>query len=146
MEKEFDYDLNRYVMIQSKAIEDRIKLFDKLYLEVGDKLFNLLNKLEMGLCDETIYEKLKHLKNKSSKTASSGAKSLNCIGQPKKNSETHSTYIITGNDELNIKKLSINLSCENELLEHKWTKFCYIFLIILFIFILFGPNNKGKIL
>ena len=143
MEKESDYDLNRYVMIQSKAIEDRIKLFDKLYLEVGDKLFDLLNKLEIGLCDETTDEKLKYLKNKSSKTASSGAKSLNYIGQPK-NSETHSTYIITGNDELNIKKLSINLSCENELLEHKWTKVCYIFLIILFIFILFGPNIKGN--
>ena len=143
MKKEFDYDLNRYVMIQSKAIEDRIKLFDKLYLEVGDTLFDLLNKLEIGLCDETTDEKLKYLKNKSSKTASSGAKSLNYIGQPK-NSETYSTYIITGNDELNIKKLSINLSCENELLEHKWTKVCYIFLIILFIFILFGPNIKGN--
>ena len=40
MKKEFDYDLNRYVMIQSKAIEDRIKLFDKLYLFYYNHLIN----------------------------------------------------------------------------------------------------------
>lgn len=37
MRKGFDNDL--YVKIQSKKIRDRFKLFDKLYLEIGGKLF-----------------------------------------------------------------------------------------------------------
>jgi len=37
MRKGFDNDL--YVKIQSKKIKDRIKMFDKLYLEIGGKLF-----------------------------------------------------------------------------------------------------------
>ena len=143
MENKVDFDLSRNLMIQSKAIEERIKLFDKLYLEVGDKLFDILNKLEMGLCDEATYDKLQYLKNKCSINDSSGAKALNCLGQPK-NSKNHSTYIITGNDELNVKELNINLSCENELLKGNWAKVCYIILIILFIFILFYLNNKKQ--
>ena len=39
MENKVDFDLSRNLMIQSKAIEERIKLFDKLYLEIGGKLF-----------------------------------------------------------------------------------------------------------
>ena len=37
MRKGFDNDL--YVKIQSKKIKDLIKMFDKLYLEIGGKLF-----------------------------------------------------------------------------------------------------------
>lgn len=38
MKKGFDND--KYVKIQSKKIKERIKMFDKLYLEVGGKLFS----------------------------------------------------------------------------------------------------------
>ena len=38
MKKGFDND--KYVKIQSKKIKERFKLFDKLYLEVGGKLFD----------------------------------------------------------------------------------------------------------
>ena len=34
-----------------------------------------------------------------------------------KNSEAHSTYIITGNDKITLKELKINVICENEFLE-----------------------------
>jgi uncharacterized protein (UPF0371 family) len=34
-----------------------------------------------------------------------------------KNSEAHSTYIITGNDKITLKELKINITCENEFLE-----------------------------
>lgn len=34
------FDNNKYVKIQSKKIKERFKLFDKLYLEVGGKLFD----------------------------------------------------------------------------------------------------------
>lgn len=34
------FDNDKYVKIQSKKIKERIKMFDKLYLEVGGKLFN----------------------------------------------------------------------------------------------------------
>ena len=34
-----------------------------------------------------------------------------------KNSEAHSTYIITGNDKITLKELKINVTCENEFLE-----------------------------
>ena len=34
-----------------------------------------------------------------------------------KNSEAHSTYIITGNDKIALKELKINVTCENEFLE-----------------------------
>ena len=34
------FDNNQYVKIQSKKIRERIKMFDKLYLEIGGKLFN----------------------------------------------------------------------------------------------------------
>ena len=37
MKKGFDND--KYVKIQSKKIRERFKLFDKLYLEIGGKLF-----------------------------------------------------------------------------------------------------------
>ena len=44
------------------------------------------------------------------------AKALSFI--PKlKNSEAHSTYIITGNDKITLKELKINTTCENEFLE-----------------------------
>ena len=39
MKAKIGFDCTRYVMIQSEAIEERIKLFDKLYLEIGGKLF-----------------------------------------------------------------------------------------------------------
>ena len=38
MKKGFDNE--KYVKIQSKKIKERFKLFDKLYLEVGGKLFD----------------------------------------------------------------------------------------------------------
>ena len=38
MKKGFDND--KYVKIQSKKIKERFKLFDKLYLEIGGKLFD----------------------------------------------------------------------------------------------------------
>ncbi len=38
MKKGFDHD--KYIEKQSKEIKDRLKLFDKLYLEVGGKLFS----------------------------------------------------------------------------------------------------------
>jgi uncharacterized protein (UPF0371 family) len=112
--------------------------------EIERRFNDASNKLEKGLCDEATYEKLKYLKNKCSIIDSSGAKFLNCIGQPK-NSETHSTYIITGNGKLNVKELKINLSCENKLLEDNWAKVCYIFLIIMLIFILFFPGGRGNV-
>ena len=34
------FDNKKYVKLQSKRIKDRIKMFDKLYLEVGGKLFD----------------------------------------------------------------------------------------------------------
>ena len=34
------FDNNKYVKIQSEKIKERFKLFDKLYLEVGGKLFD----------------------------------------------------------------------------------------------------------
>ena len=34
-----------------------------------------------------------------------------------KNSEAHSTYIITGNDKITLKELKINVTCENEFLD-----------------------------
>ena len=34
------FDNKKYVEIQSKKIKERIKMFDKLYLEVGGKLFD----------------------------------------------------------------------------------------------------------
>ena len=34
------FDNNKYVKIQSKKIKERFKLFDKLYLEIGGKLFD----------------------------------------------------------------------------------------------------------
>lgn len=34
------FDNEKYVKIQSKKIKERFKLFDKLYLEVGGKLFD----------------------------------------------------------------------------------------------------------
>ena len=34
-----------------------------------------------------------------------------------KNSEAHSSYIITGNDKITLKELKINITCENEFLE-----------------------------
>ena len=34
------FDNEKYVTIQSKKIKERIKMFDKLYLEVGGKLFD----------------------------------------------------------------------------------------------------------
>jgi len=34
------FDNNKYIKIQSKAIKERFKLFDKLYLEIGGKLFD----------------------------------------------------------------------------------------------------------
>ncbi len=34
------FDCNKYVKVQSKKIKERVKQFDKLYLEVGGKLFN----------------------------------------------------------------------------------------------------------
>ena len=39
MKAKIGFDCTRYVMIQSEAIEERIKLFNKLYLEIGGKLF-----------------------------------------------------------------------------------------------------------
>ena len=33
------FDNNKYVKLQSKKIKERFKLFDKLYLEIGGKLF-----------------------------------------------------------------------------------------------------------
>ena len=38
MKKGFDND--KYIKIQSKKIKERFKLFDKLYLEIGGKLFD----------------------------------------------------------------------------------------------------------
>ena len=38
--KKIGFDNNKYVKIQSKKIKERIKMFDKLYLEVGGKLFD----------------------------------------------------------------------------------------------------------
>ncbi len=49
-------------------------------------------------------------------TNPSSAKAINSISQLK-NSEAHSTYIISGNDKRALKELKINLSCENEILE-----------------------------
>ena len=37
---EIGFDNEKYVKIQSKKIKERIKMFDKLYLEVGGKLFD----------------------------------------------------------------------------------------------------------
>ena len=34
------FDNKKYIKIQSKKIKDRIKMFDKLYLEIGGKLFD----------------------------------------------------------------------------------------------------------
>ena len=34
-----------------------------------------------------------------------------------KNSEAHSSYIITGNDKITLKELKINVTCENEFIE-----------------------------
>ena len=34
------FDNNKYIKIQSKKIKERFKLFDKLYLEIGGKLFD----------------------------------------------------------------------------------------------------------
>ena len=34
------FDNEKYVKIQSKKIKERFKMFDKLYLEVGGKLFD----------------------------------------------------------------------------------------------------------
>ena len=39
-ETEIGFDNDKYVRIQSEKIKERIKLFDKLYLEVGGKLFD----------------------------------------------------------------------------------------------------------
>ena len=36
-----------------------------------------------------------------------------------KNSEAHSSYIITGNDKITLKELKINVTCENEFLEEE---------------------------
>ena len=33
------FDCKKYVKIQSKKIKEKVKLFDKLYLEIGGKLF-----------------------------------------------------------------------------------------------------------
>ena len=112
--------------------------------EIEKRFNDAFANLEKGLCDQATFEKLKYLKNKCSIIDSSGAKALICNGQ-QKNSEAHSTHIITGNGKLNVKDLSINLSCENKLLEDNWTKACYIFLIIMFILILFSPNSRGNI-
>ena len=49
-------------------------------------------------------------------TNPSSAKAINSISQLK-NAEAHSTYIISGSDKITLKKLKINLSCENEILE-----------------------------
>ena len=38
MKKGFDSEL--YLKIQSEKIEERIKMFDKLYLEFGGKIFD----------------------------------------------------------------------------------------------------------
>ena len=35
-----DFDNKKYIKIQSKKIKERFKLFDKLYLEIGGKLFD----------------------------------------------------------------------------------------------------------
>ena len=34
------FDNKKYIKIQSKKIKERIKMFDKLYLEIGGKLFS----------------------------------------------------------------------------------------------------------
>src|SRR5574344_1375554 len=38
--KNIGFDNDKYVSLQSKKIRERFKLFDKLYLEVGGKLFD----------------------------------------------------------------------------------------------------------
>ena len=34
------FDNKKYIKLQSKKIKERIKMFDKLYLEIGGKLFD----------------------------------------------------------------------------------------------------------
>ena len=36
----YGFDDKKYVKIQSEKIRERFKLFDKLYLEIGGKLFD----------------------------------------------------------------------------------------------------------
>ena len=36
----YGFDNDKYVKIQSEKIKERFKLFDKLYLEIGGKLFD----------------------------------------------------------------------------------------------------------
>jgi len=59
------FDNNKYVKIQSKKIKERFKLFDKLYLEVGGKLFDdsHASRILPGFKNDVKISMFKELKN-----------------------------------------------------------------------------------
>ena len=59
------FDNNKYVKLQSKKIKERFKLFDKLYLEIGGKLFedNHASRVLPGFKTDVKINMFKELKN-----------------------------------------------------------------------------------
>ena len=92
-------------------IPDDIHLLSPSVLEPIIKLKNEMNSRKRLLLSEVLTAL-----SICSVTNPLAAKALAFI--PKiKNSEAHSTYIITGNDKITLKELKINVTCENEFLE-----------------------------
>lgn len=98
------FDNNKYVKIQSEKIRERFKLFDKLYLEVGGKLFDdsHASRVLPGFLSDSKINMFSELKN--------DLEIIYCInaGDIEKN-KTRGEYGITYDDE--VIKL-INLSTE----------------------------------
>ena len=92
-------------------IPDDIHLLSPIVLEPILKL-----KKEMNSGNRLLLSEVLTALSICSVTNPLAAKALAFI--PKlKNSEAHSTYIITGNDKITLKELKINTTCENEFLE-----------------------------
>ena len=92
-------------------IPDDIHLLSPIVLEPILKL-----KKEMNSGNRLLLSEVLTALSICSVTNPLAAKALSFI--PKlKNSEAHSTYIITGNDKITLKELKINTTCENEFLE-----------------------------
>ena len=92
-------------------IPDDIHLLSPLVLEPILKL-----KKEMNSGNRLLLSEVLTALSICSVTNPLAAKALSFI--PKmKNTEAHSTYIITGNDKITLKELKINVTCENEFLE-----------------------------
>ena len=59
------FDNKKYIKLQSKKIKERIKMFDKLYLEIGGKLFDdsHASRVLPGFESDAKIQMLKELKN-----------------------------------------------------------------------------------